>query len=180
MNFYIGNSIDEIDEQDVNIEFSDELIEFIYKMSGRVSFDMSKLYKIDPYDDVEVSKNDLFQNFISAHIESQYAFGMSNILQFHMMSAKSGVFPVFMHSYKYRRILYMITSMSFFATVSPQNSTFSMLSKISSSDFPSKIGHFITSSTLCSFSSSFPHQISNSFLPSGSIPHGFLLKSNKI
>ena len=24
MNFYIGNSIDEIDEQDVNIEFSDE------------------------------------------------------------------------------------------------------------------------------------------------------------
>ena len=59
MNFYIGNSIDEIDEQDVNIEFSDELIDFIYKMSGRVSFDMSKLYKIDPYDDVEVSKNDL-------------------------------------------------------------------------------------------------------------------------
>ena len=58
MNFYIGNSIDEIDEQDVNIEFSDELIEFIYKMSGRVSFDMSKLYKIDPYDDVEISKND--------------------------------------------------------------------------------------------------------------------------
>ena len=48
MNFYIGNSIDEIDEQDVNIEFSDELIDFIYKMSGRVSFDMSKLYKIDP------------------------------------------------------------------------------------------------------------------------------------
>ena len=61
MNFYIGNSIDEIDEQDVNIEFSDELIEFIYKMSGRVSFDMSKLYKIDPYDDVEISKNDFPQ-----------------------------------------------------------------------------------------------------------------------
>ena len=60
MNFYIGNSIDEIDEQDVNVEFSDELIDFIYKMSGRVFFDMSKLYKIDP-DDVEVSKNDLPQ-----------------------------------------------------------------------------------------------------------------------
>ena len=29
MNFYIGNSIDEIDEQDVNVEFSDELIDFI-------------------------------------------------------------------------------------------------------------------------------------------------------
>ena len=61
MNFYIGNSIDEIDEQDVNVEFSNELIDFIYKMSGRVSFDMSKLYKIDPYDDVDVSKNDLCQ-----------------------------------------------------------------------------------------------------------------------
>ena len=61
MNFYIGNSIDEIDEQDVSVEFSDELIDFIYKMSGHVSFDMSKLYKIDPYDDVEVSKNDLPQ-----------------------------------------------------------------------------------------------------------------------
>lgn len=61
MNFYIGNSINEIDEQDVNIEFSDELINFIYKMREQVSFDMSKLYEIDPYDDVEVSKNDLSQ-----------------------------------------------------------------------------------------------------------------------
>lgn len=31
MNFYIGNSIDEINEQDVNVEFCDELIDFIYK-----------------------------------------------------------------------------------------------------------------------------------------------------
>lgn len=30
MNFYIGNSIDEINEQDVNVEFCDELIDFIY------------------------------------------------------------------------------------------------------------------------------------------------------
>jgi len=30
MNFYIGNSIDEIDEQDVNIEFSDELKERVH------------------------------------------------------------------------------------------------------------------------------------------------------
>lgn len=31
MNFYIGNSIDAIDEQDVNAEFSDKLIDFVYK-----------------------------------------------------------------------------------------------------------------------------------------------------
>ena len=61
MNFYIGNSIDEIDEQDINVEFCDELIDFIYKMNGQVSFDMSKLHQIDPYDDVKVSKNDLPQ-----------------------------------------------------------------------------------------------------------------------
>jgi len=61
MNFYIGNLVDEINERDVNIEFSDELIDFIYKLRGQVSFDMSKLYEIDPYDDVVISKNDLSQ-----------------------------------------------------------------------------------------------------------------------
>lgn len=59
MNFYIGNSMDEIDKQDVNVEFSDELIDFIYKLSKQESLDMSKLYEIDPYGDVEISKNDL-------------------------------------------------------------------------------------------------------------------------
>lgn len=61
MNFYIGNSLDMIDEQDVNVEFSDELIDFIYKISKLVLFDMSKLYEIDPYNDVEISKKDLLQ-----------------------------------------------------------------------------------------------------------------------
>ena len=72
MNFYIGNSIDEIDEQDVNIEFSDELIDFIYKMSGRVSFDMSKLYKIDPYDDVEVSKAKICKYILDSTLLQDY------------------------------------------------------------------------------------------------------------
>ena len=57
----IGNSIDEINEQDINVEFCDELIDFIYKISGQVSFDMGKLYQISPYDDVEIPKKDLFQ-----------------------------------------------------------------------------------------------------------------------
>lgn len=59
MNFYMGNSKNEIDEQDFNIEFSDELIEFIFKINKRESFDMSKLYEIDPYVDVEIPPNDL-------------------------------------------------------------------------------------------------------------------------
>lgn len=41
------------------IEFSDELINFIFKMNKRELFDMSKLYEIDPYDDVEIPQNDL-------------------------------------------------------------------------------------------------------------------------
>ena len=61
MNFYIGNSIDEIKEQDYNVEFSDELIDFIYKLNEEVSFDMHQLCEINPYDDVEISKNDLKQ-----------------------------------------------------------------------------------------------------------------------
>ncbi len=61
MNFYIGNSIDEINEWDINIEFSDELINFIYKLSKQVSFDMSKLYEVDPYDDVEIPENEVSQ-----------------------------------------------------------------------------------------------------------------------
>ena len=59
MNFYIGNSINEIDKQEPSVEFSDELINFIYKLSKQVPLDMSKLHGINPYDDVEVSKSDL-------------------------------------------------------------------------------------------------------------------------
>lgn len=61
MNFYIGNSIDEIDKQDVNVEFSDELIDFVYKLSKQEPFDMSELCGINPYLDVEISKNVLPQ-----------------------------------------------------------------------------------------------------------------------
>lgn len=61
MNFYIGSTIDEIDEQGANVEFSDELIGFIYKLKEQVSIDMSKLYEINPYDDVQISVNDLYQ-----------------------------------------------------------------------------------------------------------------------
>ena len=59
MNFYIGNSLDEVDINAENVEFSDELIEFIYKTDNQVKFEMNKLYEINPYDDVEVSKDEL-------------------------------------------------------------------------------------------------------------------------
>ncbi|MCH5281427.1 MAG: hypothetical protein J1E61_08145 [Lachnospiraceae bacterium] len=61
MNFYIGNSIAEFHEQNRNVEFSDELIDFIYRLKGQAEIDMSTLYEIDPYADVEISVNDLSQ-----------------------------------------------------------------------------------------------------------------------
>ena len=48
MNFYIGNSVKDINLNNKNIEFSDELIEYIYNSRDKVLFDMSKLYDIDP------------------------------------------------------------------------------------------------------------------------------------
>lgn len=59
MNFYIGDLIETVDVRSANVEFSDELMEFIYKLSKYAPLDMSKLYGIDPYKDVEVPKNDL-------------------------------------------------------------------------------------------------------------------------
>lgn len=59
MNLYIGNSINDINKQDYNVEVSDELIDFIYKLHTQVSYDLSKLYSIDPYEDVAVANNDL-------------------------------------------------------------------------------------------------------------------------
>ena len=43
------------------MEFCDELIGFIFKISGQTPFDMSRLYQIDPYDDVQIPQKDLMQ-----------------------------------------------------------------------------------------------------------------------
>lgn len=48
-----------------NIEFSDELTGYIYSSRDEVLFDMSKLYDIDLYDDVVISRDDI-QLIISA------------------------------------------------------------------------------------------------------------------
>lgn len=43
MNFYIGNSISVLDISEDNVEFSDELLEFIYEKGKRLSFATDKL-----------------------------------------------------------------------------------------------------------------------------------------
>lgn len=59
MNFYIGNSIKDIIITNDNVEFSDELLSYICGLSKQSLYDMSELYKINPYDDVEIPKLDL-------------------------------------------------------------------------------------------------------------------------
>lgn len=59
MNFYIGNSVKDINLNNKNIEFSDELIEYIYNSRDKVLFDMSKLHDVDQYGDVVISKDDI-------------------------------------------------------------------------------------------------------------------------
>ena len=51
MNFYIGNNIGEIKFDDYNIEFSDDLLQYIYNQRKQISADLSVLFEIDPYSD---------------------------------------------------------------------------------------------------------------------------------
>ena len=55
MNFYIGNNISDIKVEERNAIFSDDLSNYIYKIRNNVDIDMSVLYSIDPYSDVELS-----------------------------------------------------------------------------------------------------------------------------
>ena len=61
MNLYIGNSISGIDVRDVSVEFSDELIDYIYKIHEQIPIDIKSLCEIDPYGDIEVPKEKLYQ-----------------------------------------------------------------------------------------------------------------------
>lgn len=59
MNFYISNSLDDVKLNDANVDFSDELINYIYNLREKSPIDMSKLYGIDPYNDIEISNKDV-------------------------------------------------------------------------------------------------------------------------
>jgi len=48
MNFYIGNSVEDIAVTDRNAAFSDELQNYLYKLRKRVDCDMDILFNIDP------------------------------------------------------------------------------------------------------------------------------------
>lgn len=59
MNFYIGNTVSDIDLNDINVEFRDDLLEYIYNLKGRTELNVESLIKIDPYSDVIISNDEV-------------------------------------------------------------------------------------------------------------------------
>ena len=63
MNFYIGDSKNDINPEDYNVAIDDELQDCIDYLSRKNlfddSFDIGKFNAIDPYDDIEICVEDL-------------------------------------------------------------------------------------------------------------------------
>ena len=57
MNFYIGNSIQQLNRNEKNIELDDEMIEYLYSIKKLVPY--SVFFAIDPYSDIVVEKDDI-------------------------------------------------------------------------------------------------------------------------
>lgn len=77
MNFYIGNSIGEIKFDDYNIEFSDDLLQYIYNRRKQITVDLNVLFEIDPYSDtfLEYENVKVINNICSVIIETDIIKG---------------------------------------------------------------------------------------------------------
>ena len=78
MNFYIGNSFEDLKITDRNIEICDDLLEFLYKNNYIVDSKKFVLNEIDPYDDTVIDNSKLQQwlamcnSIVSSKILEQY------------------------------------------------------------------------------------------------------------
>ena len=57
MNFYIGDSMKELDIDDKNIEFNDNLFQFIYDSRNQLESKIQVLLEIDQFSDVLIPLN---------------------------------------------------------------------------------------------------------------------------
>lgn len=67
MNFYIGVLISDLDVRDNNVEFNDELLDFICKKSKELSFRADEICGLNPYADTEIPRTDLPQIVNTCH-----------------------------------------------------------------------------------------------------------------
>lgn len=62
MHFFVGDSLDTVKTEGKNIEyieFSAELVQYLYNLRNKVSFSMETLFKINPYGDEVLTKQDI-------------------------------------------------------------------------------------------------------------------------
>lgn len=57
MNFYIGNSIEQLNVNEKNVELDDEMMEYLYSIKEIIPF--VAFFTIDPYSDTVVEKEDI-------------------------------------------------------------------------------------------------------------------------
>lgn len=57
MNFYIGNSVGQLNANDESVELGDEIVEYLYSIKENVPFVV--FFTIDPYADTIVKKNNI-------------------------------------------------------------------------------------------------------------------------
>lgn len=57
MNFYIGDSMKELDINDRNIEYNDDLYQFVYESRKRLESNIQVLFEIDQFSDVLIPFN---------------------------------------------------------------------------------------------------------------------------
>lgn len=57
MNFYIGNSIETLNENDKNVELDDEIVEYLYSIKELIPY--VAFFTIDPYSDLVVEEEDI-------------------------------------------------------------------------------------------------------------------------
>lgn len=78
MNFYIGNTIKDLKVNDRNVEFSDDLLEYLNKNKRIFGLEEFVLQEIDPYDDTVIENSELQQwlsmcdSIVSSNILEQY------------------------------------------------------------------------------------------------------------
>lgn len=78
MNFYIGNTIEDLKINDRNVEFSDDLLEYLKKNERIFGLEEFVLQEIDPYDDTVIDNSELQQwlsmcdSIVSSNILEQY------------------------------------------------------------------------------------------------------------
>lgn len=78
MNFYIGNTIEDLKINDRNVEFSDDLLEYLNKNKRIFGLEEFVLQEIDPYDDTVIENSQLQQwlsmcdSIVSSNILEQY------------------------------------------------------------------------------------------------------------